>query len=63
MNINEHEVSKLRALLDSYKKKHGTIATGAPESINCTCGATCTHTCNTYCDGNSGMCWQDGGRR
>jgi len=57
MNIDDQEVLKLRALLESYKQKHGTIATGAPESINCYCGANCTSSCSSYCDGNSGYCW------
>lgn len=62
MNINEQEVLKLRTLLETYKKQHGTIATGSPESINCTCGASCTNSCETYCDGASSICWQTGHR-
>jgi hypothetical protein len=62
MNIDEQEVSKLRTLLESYKQQHGTIATGSPESTNCytcsgSCDNFCTHSCSTYCDGNSGSCW------
>lgn len=62
MNINDQEVSKLRALLASYKQEHGTIAAGNAESTNCTtcsgsCDNFCTHACDHYCDGNSGSCW------
>jgi hypothetical protein len=65
MNISEQEVSKLRGMLESYKQQQGTIAMGSPESTNmssctsCTarCAFTCTDSCTTYCDGNSGYCW------
>jgi len=57
MNMNEKEVSKLKELLELYKQQHGTISTEIPESINCRCGSSCTDFCNSYCDGNSGMCW------
>lgn len=67
MNIADQEVSKLRALLESYKLQHGTIATGSSESTNCytcsgSCNNFCTHYCDSYCDGNSGSCWQVGER-
>ncbi len=71
MDINEDIVSKLRAMLETYKEQHGTIATSAAESMNdCTscyangCTGVCTHTCSGYCDGNGGgrICWQNGMR-
>jgi hypothetical protein len=67
MNINDQEVSKLRALLEAYKEEHGTIAMGSAESTNCatcsgSCDNFCTNSCRTHCDGNSGSCWQSGHR-
>jgi hypothetical protein len=67
LNIDDQEVLKLRALLESYKQQHGTIAIGFAESTNtvlpgcATCSGqccnSCTTTCVSYCDGNSGYCW------
>ena len=57
MALNENEVIKLQKLLENYKQQHGTISTEVSESINCYCGACCTGSCSSYCDGSSGMCW------
>jgi hypothetical protein len=65
MNINEQEVAKLRAMLESYKQKNGTVALGSPESMNMnctyctgTCNNFCTHSCDHYCNGNNDVCWK-----
>jgi hypothetical protein len=61
MNIKEEEVLKLRAMLESYKQKNGTVAKGFVESLNShdTTGCFgCTHSCWSHCDGNNGVCWE-----
>lgn len=57
MNIDEKDISKLRELLEGYKEQHGTIAVESSDTLNCTCGTFCTHTCENYCDGNKDSCW------
>lgn len=63
MNIQKQELEALRTMLDNYKQEHRTIATDFAESINCYCGGSCTNSCSRYCDGNSNVCWQSGGKR
>lgn len=59
MNIKEEEISKLKAMLDGYKAQHGTVSEEMVQTANCSgCSNFCTYSCNTYCDGSSGMCWK-----
>lgn len=66
MKISSQELSSIESKLELYKKEH-TQACTAEDSLNCYCGASCTSTCSTYCDGGGrggrNICWQNGGRR
>jgi hypothetical protein len=60
LNINDHELSKLRAMLESYKQQHGTISMGSPESINyCDCGNSCKGDCGASCGNYCGLTCTD----
>ena len=58
MNVNQDELAKLTAMLNSYKQKHGTIAMSDSPNMNYVCGATCTISCDSYCDGSRCFCWK-----
>ena len=63
MNVNQDELAKLTAMLNSYKQKHGQIVMDNAPTMNCAgcssrCGGSCTNSCTTYCDGSSGFCWR-----
>ncbi len=66
MKISNEEIRKLEEMLENYKSKHGEVS-NMPDTLNCYCGANCTCTCESYCDGNgkggSNICWQSGAKR
>lgn len=58
MKISKAELGKLNTMLTAYVGKHGTIATNDNATLNDACGASCTHSCSSYCDGSRCMCWK-----
>ena len=58
MKVSKTELAKLGALLDAYKSEHGVIALSADSTVNTVCGASCTQSCDTYCDGSRCFCWK-----
>lgn len=62
MKISKQELESLRLKLEGYKQENGSIAVGQTDSLNCTCGGSCTYSCSSYCDGHGksgGICWQN----
>ena len=64
--MNTKEISKLRELLKNYEQENGNIDLKKSDALNCYCGAVCTNSCSTYCDGagagGRNICWQLGRR-
>ena len=58
MKVSKSELAKLGAMLDAYKSEHGTIAASSAPTLNCGCGATCSFSCSSYCDGSRCFCWK-----
>ena len=59
MKVSKSELAKLGAMLDAYKSEHGTIATSSDPTLNTWgCGAMCTNSCSSYCDGSRCFCWK-----
>ena len=59
MKVSKSELVKLGAMLDAYKSEHGTIATSSDPTLNTWgCGAMCTNSCSSYCDGSRCFCWK-----